>query len=49
MSDTNSKNQKNIDVIESSDQFGYIEDQDLTAAVIDYSDFVEKFGSPEKQ
>jgi hypothetical protein len=27
----------------------YIEDQDLTAAVIDYSDFVEKFGSLEKQ
>jgi hypothetical protein len=31
------------------DQFQYIEDQDLTAAVIDYSEYVEKFGSPEKQ
>jgi hypothetical protein len=48
MLETNSNSQNNIDVIE-SDQFQYIEDQDLTAAVIDYSDFVEKFGSPEKQ
>jgi hypothetical protein len=48
MLEKNSNNQNNIDVIE-SDQFQYIEDQDLTAAVIDYSDFVEKFGSPEKQ
>jgi hypothetical protein len=48
MLEKNSNNQNNIDVIE-SDQFQYIEDQDLTAAVIDYSDFVEKFGSPEKK